>query len=138
MSLLHNRPQLMAKDEEFKGFVHSLESRYNLPHNTTMDKIAVLDEELVTQEIIRRLQKVKKEVGSPFLSIQCDLWSTLNAHEAYGAVNGSFVENLAVDDDDLELALSQILLAFDVFPDIEHTGNQCHCCVCALFSDLCR
>ena len=84
-----------------------------------MDKIA----ELVTEEIIARFQKVKKEIGSPFLSIQLDLWSTLNAHEAYGALNASIIEDNAVDDDDQDLVLRQHLLAFDVFPDVEHTGH---------------
>ena len=32
------------------------------------------------------------------------------------------VEDMAADDEDTDLKLSQYLLAFDVFPDVEHTG----------------
>ena len=122
-STLHDRPQAMMKDKGFRGFLETLQNRYSLPHIDTMDKIAQLDEEMVMIGIKEALQKVKKEIGSPFLSIQFDMWSTPNAHEAHGSLNGSVIEDTAIDDDDMQLVLSQFLLAFDVFPDIEHTGD---------------
>ena len=60
--------------------------------------------------------KLKALWGSPFISLQMDLWTSSHQHAAYGALTCSIVDEY--------YDLHNLLLDISPFPEARHTGEN--------------
>ena len=75
------RPLAVAHDEGFRSFCDSLHPGYVPPHRKTIWKILELIQQLTLENLKQQLMAVKAQIGSPFLSLQTDMWTTMQRHE---------------------------------------------------------
>ena len=116
------RPFALANDESFLEFCQGLNDRYNTPHSETVWKILGIAEELTKAKLKSSMMKVKEQIGSPFLSLQVDMWTTKDCAESYVALNASFITRSLGLGGIPEYELEQALLDFNAFPYHRHTA----------------
>ena len=118
------RPLAVAHDEGFRSFCDSLHPGYVPPHRNTVWKILELIQQLTLENLKQQLMAVKAQIGSPFISLQTDMWTTRDMRESYASLNGSFITRKHGIGGTSEYALVQAQLAFRKFPYLRHTGAK--------------
>ena len=116
------RPIAIGLDEAFREFLHGLDPTYEPPARSTIWKIVEITFILTQRQLHNVMQKVKEEIGSPFFSLQLDMWTTRNMAESYISLNGSFITRTEDYGGYAEYHLEQALLAFKAFPHLRHTA----------------
>jgi hypothetical protein len=124
----NKRPFSIGTDEAFRDFCQGLNIRYVPPSRDTCIAILQCICDLMGKAILERLQRVKSQVGSPYASVQMDMWSTQNANESFGCVIASVIEERVWAGEGgvatIELVPTQFCIDFSAFPDIEHSGKN--------------
>jgi hypothetical protein len=90
--------------------------------------------ELTKDNLQAALHQVKLEIGSPFFSLQTDMWTTKNMAESYASLNVSFVERKK-HLGEIVYTKKSALLACETFPHITHTAVLIHNWMIKVLSD---
>jgi hypothetical protein len=81
------RPLQISKDEDFRIFLQGLDGGYKPPSDHTVWNIISETVKLTQRALMADMMQVKDEIGSPFFSLQIDLWTTRDMRESYVSLN---------------------------------------------------
>eukprot|EP00966_Prymnesium_polylepis_P321989 7378260-Prymnesium_polylepis.1 len=117
--------QYMAESEAFRDYTRGYEARATFPHNTTVRELAFSTMELQKTKRLQKFHRMKVSYkGGACVGIQLDMWWDSNTGTAYGAVMSTTVEEPASQSPNAQLQLQSEILAFEVFPFCEKTGDN--------------
>ena len=116
------RPLQIDKDELFIEFMRGLDGKYDPPGRQTIWKILDIAEEMTRQRLKLAMQHVKSEIGSPFFSLQIDIWTTANMKDSYVSLNASYVERKIGLGGKVHYVKQSCLLKFGAFEVCSHTA----------------
>jgi hypothetical protein len=117
--------QYMTEGDAFRDYTRGYETRAAFPDKVTVRQLAYSTAALQKVKRVQKFRRLKVAYkGGACVGIQLDMWWDSNTGTAYAAVSSTTVEEPRSPSPSAQLLLESEIIAFEVFPFCEKTGEN--------------